>query len=317
MIAKKVRGKIFLIKKISFLFVTLTVLISSIVLAFDDAPPAIPSEYWGIIGDGSIADGLPVTAEVNDVNYAQTSVTQNGSYNVILINGDRELTYNDDRNCSIHWGNGQACIPCANELACIEGPQDGTLVTIKVNDTVGTPTATWQSGNIVEQGIILVEEGKINFSITLVPNWNLISIPIIPSNASIAKIMQGCSYNRVWEFENDQSWKNTVTGLTSMDIMHGYWVDRVSLAGNCTITIEGTAPTITNINVTSTWTLAGFPSTHSQSIIKGINSSLYDRIWKFEPDQSWINTATGLVDFTPGFGYWIDCTTGGSYNVTN
>ena len=163
MITKKVRGRIFLIKNISFLFVTLTVLISSIVFALDDTPPAIPSEYWGIIDDGSIVDGLPVTAEVNGVNYAQTSLTQNGYYDIILINGDRELTYNDDRDCSIHWGNGQACVPCANELTCIEGPQDGALVTIKVNNTIGAPTVTWQSGETIEQGIILVKEGKINF----------------------------------------------------------------------------------------------------------------------------------------------------------
>lgn len=317
MIEKKLWGKIFLIKKISFLLVTLTVLISSIVFAFDDAPPAIPSEYWGIIDDSSIADGLPVTAEVNGVNYAQTSLTQNGYYDVILIDGDRELTYNNDRNCSIHWGNGQACIPCANELACIEGPQDGALVTIKVNNTVGTGTATWQSGNIVEQGIILVEQGIINFSITLVPNWNLISIPIIPLNASIEAIMQGCDYNRVWEFENDQSWKSTDTGLTSMDIMHGYWVDRIGLSGNCSITIQGDSPVETEINATSVWTLVGFPASSSQAITSIIDSGLYKRIWEFQKDQSWKSTDTGLVNFTPGFGYWIDGTTGGAYNVTN
>ena len=113
---------------------------------------------------------------------------------------------------------------------------------------------------------ILGEETGVMFGMELVSGWNLISIPLIPEDNSISSIMDGCDYNRIWEFQSDQSWKSTDTGLTTMDILHGYWVDRVGLSGNCTISITGTEPDVTEIPVTSTWTLAGFPSSMEQNL---------------------------------------------------
>jgi len=83
---------------------------------------------------------------------------------------------------------------------------------------------------------------KINLSIKLVENWNLISIPTTPINNSVEAIMKGCDWNKIWRFNPDQSWTSTATGLETMDSVHGYWVDRIGLVGNCTITIEGDAP---------------------------------------------------------------------------
>ena len=102
-----------------------------------------------------------------------------------------------------------------------------------------------------------------------------------------------------------------------MDNMHGYWIDRVGISGECSITLSGISAGTTVIPVTSQWTLVGFPSVTSQSISSVINSGLYDKIWEFQADQSWKSTDTGLTSFTPGKGYWIDGTTGGSFNVTD
>ncbi len=159
---------------------------------------------------------------------------------------------------------------------------------------------------------------EINYpNITLYPGWNLISLPLIPTDPSIEAVMQGCDYNKIWAFESDQSWKSTDTGLSSMDIKHGYWVDRNGLEGNCEMAIKGTIPHATTINVYSQWTLAGYPSVTSGLISSTIPEGLYDKIWAFESDHSWKSTDTGLTNMKYGKGYWIDSSIAGSYNITN
>jgi hypothetical protein len=303
-------------------------LLCSIVLA--DSPPALPMEVWGeAIADGSpVVDGLSVKAMVNGEDFAQASVTKDGYYDVLIVNGDRPLTYNNDPTCATHWGAGEACVPCTvcsggncvngyNPATCIEGPQDGTNVNIVIDDKQTIPIVVWNKGGIVQQDLIVITGGVINFTITLTEGWNLISIPLLPIDSSISSLMTGCDYNRIWEFQSDQSWKSTDTGLVSMDLEHGYWVDRVGLVGDCDMTISGTIVSSTTINVYNPWSLVGYPSLTPQSISALISGGLYNRIWEFQADKSWKSTDTGLTHMQPGKGYWIDTSTTGSYEVTN
>lgn len=129
----------------------IAILVSSFsVCASDNAPPAIPSEYWGSVTMNGMlaANGLIVEALVNGINYAQAFQTLNGYYNVILVGGDRELTYEDDSTCAVHWGAGQACVPCdpGTPGDCVEGPQDGEIVKIKVSATGTMPSVDWVKG---------------------------------------------------------------------------------------------------------------------------------------------------------------------------
>ena len=155
------------------------------------------------------------------------------------------------------------------------------------------------------------------FNLTLVTGWNLVSIPLVLVNNSIDSVMSDCSYSRIWRFNPDQTWISTDTGLLSFDIYSGFWVDRTGSTGNCTITVEGSLPQSTTININSGWTLVGFPSAASGLISSFINSSLYNRIWEFQQDGSWKSTDTGLVNMTPGRGYWIEGNDNGSYEVMN
>src|SRR3989338_5443857 len=132
-----------------FLVFLVGIIFSFSVYAGDNAPPALPSEFWGqVMQEGSpAADGLAVTAEVSGVNYAQASVTGSGMYNVMLVNGDRELTYNNDRDCSIHNAVSEVCVPCVDEADCIEGPQDNSDVLIKINGIGTMPYADYVEGS--------------------------------------------------------------------------------------------------------------------------------------------------------------------------
>ena len=297
----------------------------AIPFVFSEAPPAIPMEIWGeATADGSsVSNGLSVKAMVNGVDYAQASVTQDGYYDAILVKGDRPLTYNDDPTCLTH----DPCISCipgygpdhpGNENDyCIEGPQSGECVVIIIDDQSAIPIITWNEGGILRQDLIVVTGGVINFSITLTPGWNLISIPLLPMDSTLSSIMSGCDYNRIWEFQSDQSWKSTDSGLNEMSVPNGYWVDRIDLSGDCEITIEGIVPSSTTINVNAPWTLVGYPSLVPGAISSIIPGTLYNRIWEFQSDQSWKSTDSGLATMKPGKGYWIDSSTSGSYGVTN
>ncbi len=165
--------------------------------------------------------------------------------------------------------------------------------------------------------ITINEPTTQTFNLELVPGWNLISFPIIPDDDSIASIMTGCDYNKIWEFESDQSWKSTDTGLTTVDSVHGYWVDRIGLTGNCEIALEGTVPDSTTINVNAPWSLVGHPSLTPKIITTTIPGTLYNKIWEFETDQSWKSTDTGLIVMSPGKGYWIDSSISGTYDINN
>ncbi len=134
------------------------------VFASDNAPPALPVEIWGqATVDGSpAANDLVITAEVDGVNYAQGSpiTFNNGLYNVMLVGGDRELTYLGDYDCSDRWNRNppEACVQCsenqASEDYCIEGPQDDAKISIKINSITSMPFFSWLWGSSEEVDVI-------------------------------------------------------------------------------------------------------------------------------------------------------------------
>jgi len=165
----------------------------SVFASVDSAPPAIPSEYWGTVTlDGAPAgDGLAVTAEVGGTDYAQASTTSSGYYNVILVGGDRPLTYNDDPDCLNHPG--EACIPCVQDTSdCIEGPQDNSDVKIKISSTGSMPYVDWVEGSSYDVNIVAPlgdwsKEGCVDMTdIGYFANWYLqICTPLIPEECDI------------------------------------------------------------------------------------------------------------------------------------
>jgi hypothetical protein len=286
-------------------------------------------EVWGqATEDGRLVqDGLIVTALVEGKNYAQSSVTNDSYYDVLIVDGDRPLTYNDDPDCAVHNGRGEACVVCIPGYGpqypghetdyCIEGPVNGSEIIISIQNISTTPLVLWTLSGNIRQDVILINDNWINFSIPLTPGWNLISLPLIPVDSSVIGIMKGCNYNKIWEFQSDQSWKSTDTGLTAFTVGRGYWVDRVGLSGICTLQIRGTVVNSTTIPITSPWSLVGYPSLSSRHISTFLPSSLYSKIWVFQPDQSWKSTDTGLVAMEPGKGYWIRSVANAQYNITN
>lgn len=156
---------------------------------------------------------------------------------------------------------------------------------------------------------------KFLFNITLVNGWNLISIPVTLENNSISSIMGNCSYTRVWKWNPHSTWQSTDSGLKTVDINHGYWIDRIGLNDSCTISVTGEIPSSTQIDIVEGWNLVGSPSLTSNAINGLISPTLYTRIWEY--NQVWTSTDSGLTTMKPGKGYWIDSKNSSSYTVIN
>lgn len=146
---KRVFLTVLLVLSISFL--------SSIAYANDNAPPPIPVLVYGDVTyeGGPVPDGYSIEADVSGQNHAQATTTSGGQYAAILVDGDRPLTFNDDRDCSVHWAAGEACVPCNDESDCIEGPVDGDDVLFSVNNNDAMPYFDWEQKGILNVDLVL------------------------------------------------------------------------------------------------------------------------------------------------------------------
>ena len=182
-------------------------ILSSFVFASDNAPPPIPTEYWGeALIDGEEASvGTPITSV-----YGDTTVAADGDYDIILTGGDSDLTFLDDSTCATHWAADEACIPCStnpvDEDYCVEGPQAGDIVTINFD---GNPVdVVWGDDKGAEETDLA--------SITLESGYNLVSLPIVPINITLPAPLSSIdgNYEIVWAYKASDPGAVSYTHLT-------------------------------------------------------------------------------------------------------
>lgn len=240
--------------KLVFGLVILSIL-SGLVFASDNAPPPIPTEYWGrLIINGSPA---PDGTEVKYFNGQEwiITTTKGGWYGIILTGGDRPLTYNDDPTCANHWAAGEACIPCTQNVDCVEGPKEGNNVNISGNNV--PVSVTWSDNASSEENVIAL--------IPLYAGWNMISLPILKkdnSPQSVTSLLTGRKvayyYDAIDTSDHWKSYDSTTPPFTwdlkSMNPNKGYWL-RVD--SNQVLSVVGTvlpsniAPLYTGWNMVS------------------------------------------------------------------
>jgi hypothetical protein len=88
----------------------------------------------------------------------------------------------------------------------------------------------------------------LNGDIPLSEGWNLISIPLVPDDSSVAAVTSGISGNFriIYGYDNStKAWKGYIPGiggrLTTMEECKGYWIDMME-ADN--LTVSGTSALI-------------------------------------------------------------------------
>ncbi|MEE8402345.1 MAG: LamG-like jellyroll fold domain-containing protein, partial [Candidatus Hydrothermarchaeaceae archaeon] len=156
------------------------------------------------------------------------------------------------------------------------------------------------------------------FNISLDSGWNLISIPLELDNWTLTSVLAQIEgkYNVVFVYLG--GWKkstSTRVPLTEMSREYGYWIN---MSEPATLTVSGTVPSVTTMNVIEGWNLMGFPSLTVQNLTIVLSPISYNVV--FEYRGGWkksTSTRVPLTDMSPGYGYWINATADGSYNVSN
>ena len=284
---------------------------SSFVFA-SNAPPPIPTEYWGrLMIDGSPAPDGTEVKYFDGTDWIITT-TVDGWYTIIMTGGDSDLTFNDDHDCTAHWNAGEACIPCTQNVDCIEGPQTGNAVTIYLGNTPAS--VTWGDDTSSDESIM----ATLHFT----PGWNLFSFPALPNNPSLSFVLLPIDgkYSSVWT-KLGGVWKSSTqpfAPLTSFDLDKSYYI-YINSSGLVDLGIQGVPQPQTTINLISGWNLVGYPKYTSSLITDILSGVTYDIGWT-KVNGIWKSSTqpfSPITQFEPGRGYFIYTDTSGSYDVTN
>ena len=148
------------------------------------------------------------------------------------------------------------------------------------------------------------------------PGWNLISLPLQPSDTSIGAVLAGISgqYASVWSFQNG-AWlvydpaNPDFSDLTNMEAGWGYWLNMTEPA---TLSFTGATPS-PSMNLFTGWNLVGYNSSTAIAIADALSSITGNvvSVWAYMND-AWLVYDPANPDFSdlsgmmPGYGYWIN-----------
>lgn len=186
----------------------------------------------------------------------------------------------------------------------------------------------------IESDIFTVTEGDFGiFTLSLEPDWNLISIPIwLPDNAlSIALQSIDGKYEAIWAYDGaTDSWARHVVGglsflnnLETIEPKKGYWI-KMSAAAVCIL--DSLGPVDEPIALVADWNLVGFNSLTDIARDNALSSiaSQCNSAWTYNAaGNSWemyfrdgAPSFNNLAVFKPGKGYWIQTTGPCSWDVS-
>ncbi|NLC13882.1 MAG: hypothetical protein GX768_07555, partial [Chloroflexi bacterium] len=175
----------------------------------------------------------------------------------------------------------------------------------------------------------------LSHSIELVEGWNLVSFNLIPNDPDIevvlADILDDVTLVYAWDasvvtsnwlrYDPTVGFGNT---LTNLDEAMGFWIFMNEAA---TLTLTGTVPTSTAIQLYSGWNLIGYPSQTAAGLPAALAelAGNYDLIvayhaadladpWKlFDPEAPVF--ANDLESLQPGWGYWLNVVADDTLNI--
>jgi len=194
----------------------------------------------------------------------------------------------------------------------LEGDYD---VSLAITDNSSTTNSTTRYAQVVPIGI----------TIDLYTGWNLISLPLMPGENSIASVLSliNGNYSIIWEYNASNTsdhWKKYDPSvpfgndLINMEPGKGYWI---LMTSDDTLPISGTVPESTDFVLKTGWNLIGYNSLDSQPVAEAISSisSNYSIIWTYNAsdttdhwkkyDHPSVPFGNDLIIVEPGKGYWI------------
>jgi len=163
-------------------------------------------------------------------------------------------------------------------------------------------------------------------TVSLQPDWNLISLPLVPADTSVGTVLSSISgnYDLVYAYDGCDTadpWKKRdvnappyANDLTNLDEKMGIWI---RVTDTSTLSVSGQVPTGSDIQLCEGWNLVGYPSTQAKSITDALSSIegkytlvyAYDALDTADPWKKYDVTAppyaNDLTEMQPGLAYWI------------
>ncbi len=169
-------------------------------------------------------------------------------------------------------------------------------------------------------------EGTHRASMPLVTGWNLIALPLHPTDSSLLQVLSsiagqyslvyaynGCDVADPWK-KYDPNAPPYVNDLTQIDETLGFWI-KMNIAS--TLTVTGTNPSPQAMALCTGWNLVSYPRLQTQPIATALASiaGRYNLVYaydasdmndpwkKYDPDAP--PYANDLTEMRAGRGYWI------------
>ena len=156
----------------------------------------------------------------------------------------------------------------------------------------------------------------------LQPGWNLVSLPVIPSDSATSQVLSSIegNYDLVFGYDAcvDQwiSYDPDVPGLCTLCDIHvdsAIWIKASQAA---TLSVSGSLPGSTEQVLCPGWNLVAYPAGESRELTQALLSisGYYTLVYGYQAGStspwqrysieapSWANSLTHLG---PGYGYWV------------
>jgi RHS repeat-associated protein len=171
-------------------------------------------------------------------------------------------------------------------------------------------------------GAAAVPAKSSSSEISILPGWNLVSLPRTPADPSAAAVLEGlggrafayagCDAADPWKVWDPQDPEHS--DLTSLDPKLGVWIESPAAS---LLPVTGTEPAVTTIHLCTGWNLVGYPVSQPRSVTGALASiaGRYARVVGFDAadaadpweiyDVAVPAWANDLQVLQPGHGYWI------------
>ena len=165
--------------------------------------------------------------------------------------------------------------------------------------------------------------------IAIYEGWNLISTPISPSDTFLLSVMASVgadNWTSVWSYDvtgwhrYDKEGPPFLNDLTEMDAGIGYWVE---MSADDTLTITGSPPVVTSIDLAAGWNLVGYNSQVSMATLTALASLGDDwvSVWTYDEtgwhryDKEGPPFLNDLTEMSACKGYWIEMCAAGMWTI--
>ena len=172
------------------------------------------------------------------------------------------------------------------------------------------------AGSLISKSVTVLQSVTTEM-IDLVKGWNLISLPLIPTDPSIATVLAGAdvTVNKVAYYTGgpEGSWQlysPPIISLTQMKDGKGYWID-VSANGTLTATgvqlaLPGQVPP--TYDIVAGWNLIGFTSTVGANAGNYLGPAVVatvEAMYRYDASVGYYKGVLPTEDLIVGSGYWL------------